>query len=82
MFGRYGKRDVQALVDRIRGECDEALKRCREEAEALKEENRTLAARVSELEAARGNVATALVHAVEEGERIKAESARAAVRRT
>ena len=78
MFRVYTKHDVETLVARVRAEYEEALKGQKEEAEALKAENRALAARVSELEAARGNVSEALTRAVEEGERIKKESARAA----
>ena len=78
MFGMYKRRDVQALVRRLRAEYDGALKAQQEAAEALKAENRALSARVSELEQARASVADALVHAVEEGARIKDEGARAA----
>ena len=78
MFGRYRKREVEQLVRRLRGEYEELLAARRREEDALKEENRDLAARLSQLEAERENVASALLHAVEEGERIKAEGARAA----
>ena len=78
MFGLYTKRDVQALVRRLRAEYDEALRSQKAAGEEIKAENRALAARVSELERERGSVATALVRAVEEGERIKQEGARAA----
>lgn len=78
MFGLYTKRDVQALVRRLRAEYDEALRSQKAAGEEIKAENRALAARVSELERERGSVATALVCAVEEGERIKQEGARAA----
>lgn len=78
MFGLYTKREVQALVRRLRAEYDEALRSQKAAGEEIKAENRALAARVSELERERGSVATALVRAVEEGERIKQEGARAA----
>lgn len=78
MFGLYTKRDVQTLVRRLCDEYDAALKEQKAAAEELKAENRALSARVSELEQERGSVASALVHAVEEGERIKAEGSRAA----
>lgn len=78
MFGLYSGKDVKELVRRLRTEYDEALKAQKRAAEELKEENRRLAARVSELESARGDVGEALVHAVKEGERIRDESARAA----
>ncbi len=78
MFGLYSKRDVAALVRRLREEYDGALKAQQAAAEELRRENRTLAARVSELEAERGSVADALVHAVADGKRIREESVRAA----
>lgn len=78
MFGMYAKRDVRALVRRLREEYDEALRAQKAVAEELKEQNRDLAARVSELEKERGSVATALISAVKEGERIRAEASHAA----
>ena len=78
MFGLYTKRDVQMLVRRLRDEYDAALKEQKAASEELKAENRSLSARVSELEGERGSVSEALVHAVKEGERIKEEGSRAA----
>lgn len=78
LFGLYRKKDVQALVRRLREEYDGALKEQKAAAEELKAENRALAARVSEMEQERSSVASALVHAVEEGERIKEAGSRAA----
>ena len=78
MFGLYTKRDVQMLVRRLRDEYDAALKEQKAASEELKAENRALSARLSQLEAERGSVSEALVHAVKEGERIKEEGSRAA----
>lgn len=73
MFGLYSNKDVQKLVRRLREEYDTALKRQKEVVEELKEQNRNLLARVSELEGERDSVSDAIVHAVAEGERIKRE---------
>lgn len=78
MLGLYSKKDVEKLVDRLREEYEEALRTQRQAAEELKEENRNLAARVSQLEAERATVADALVDAVKAGERIRKESEDAA----
>lgn len=74
----YSKRDVEKLVRRLREEYAAVLREQQEIAEAIKEENRTLAARVSELEAERGNVAEALIGATKEGERLREEQSREA----
>lgn len=74
----YSKRDVEKLVRRLREEYAAVLREQQESAEAIKEENRTLAARVSELEAERGNVAEALIGATKEGERLREEQSREA----
>ena len=78
MLGLYSKKDVEKLVDRLREEYEEALRTQRQAAEELKEENRNLAARVSQLEAERATVADALIDAVKAGERIRRESEEAA----
>ena len=78
MLGLYSKKDVEKLVDRLREEYEEALRTQRQAAEELKEENRNLAARVSQLEAERATVADALIDAVKAGERIRKESEEAA----
>ena len=78
MLGLYSKKDVEKLVDRLREEYEEALRTQRHAAEELKEENRNLAARVSQLEAERATVADALIDAVKAGERIRKESEDAA----
>ena len=49
MFGMYSKRDVEKLVHRLREEYAAVLREQQETAEAIKNENRVLAARVSEL---------------------------------
>ena len=78
MLGLYSKKDVEKLVDRLREEYEEALRTQRQAAEELNEENRNLAARVSQLEAERATVADALIDAVKAGERIRKESEDAA----
>ena len=78
MLGLYSKEDVEKLVDRLREEYEEALRTQRQAAEELKEENRNLAARVSQLQAERATVADALIDAVKAGERIRKESEEAA----
>lgn len=75
MFGRYSEKDVKALVQRLKEEYEKALLRQRELTEEVKEENRLLRARVSVLESQRGEVSSALMRAVAEGERIKQEGA-------
>ncbi len=73
MFGLYTEKDVKKLVGRLREEYEELLTRRRGVEEELKEQNRTLQARVLALESERSSVSEALVHAVAEGERIKKE---------
>ena len=75
MLGLYTNRDVQKLVRRLREEYDEVIKQQREAVAQIKEQNRVLLARVSQLETERRSVSDALIHAVEEGERIKQECA-------
>lgn len=78
MFGLYTKRDVEKLVRRLREEYSAVLGQQQAAAEAIKAENCTLAARVSELEAERSGVSQALIGAEKERERIREESAREA----
>ncbi len=78
MLGLYTNKDVQRLVSRLRSEYGEQLERQNSVLAELKEKNRFLQARVSELESERDSVSDAIVHAVAEGERIKRESALAA----
>ena len=75
MLGLYNNKDVQKLVRRLREEYDEVMKRQQEVVSELKEQNRILLARVSQLEVERDSVSDAIVHAVAEGERIKRECA-------
>lgn len=74
----YSKHTVEKLVGRLREEYSAVLKKQQEAAAAIKEENRVLRARVSELEAERGNVAQALIGASREGEELRKEGAREA----
>lgn len=74
MFKRYREKDVKALVAKLKEEYEDVVKRQRAAAEELKEENRQLRARLSVLEGQRGEVSAALMRAVAEGERIKAQS--------
>lgn len=78
MFKLFTEKDVKNLVLRLKTEYDEVL--CRQHAftEELKEENRNLKAKILEFERERSDVSSALVHAVKEGERVKAEGAEAA----
>lgn len=69
----YSEKKVRALVERLREEYEEIVRAQREALESLKEENRVLLSRVSALEGERGEVSSALLHAVKEGERIKEE---------
>lgn len=75
MTKRYKEKDVKALVARLKEEYEAVVKRQREAAEELKEENRQLRARLSVLEGQRSEVSAALLRAVAEGERIKQECA-------
>lgn len=71
---RYKEKEITALINRIKEEYDNIVRRQREAAEELKEENRQLRARLSVLEGQRSEVSAALMRAVAEGERIKQES--------
>lgn len=73
MFRFYSENDVRKLVSRLKEEYDAVLARRAQASARLKEENRVLRARVSVLESERGDVSSALVHAVSEGERIRRE---------
>jgi len=74
MFKRFTDKEVRMLVSRLKEEYEGIVKRQRELTEEVKEENRQLRARLSVLEGQRGEVSSALVHAVAEGERIKQQS--------
>lgn len=74
MLGLYTNKDVQKLVRRLREEYDAVIRKQQEAMAELKEQNRILLARVSQLETERSSVSDAIVHAVAEGERIKRES--------
>lgn len=76
MFGLFSEKDVRKLIERLREEYDGVVRRQRESCEELKEENRQLRARLSVLEGQRGEVSSALMRAVAEGEKIKEESAK------
>ena len=78
MFKLFSEKDVKKLVLRLKTEYDEVLIKQHALAEDLKEENRNLRARLSQLERERGDVSSALVRAVREGERVKAEGLEAA----
>lgn len=69
----YSEKKVKALVERLRDEYEATVRVQRDALESMKEENRVLRARTSQLEGERGEVSSALVHAVKEGERIKEE---------
>ncbi len=75
MVKLYSEKSVRELVQRLKEEYEEALRRAREMSAALKRENAALRGRLSLLEGERGEVSEALVRAVKEGERIREESA-------
>lgn len=75
MFHVYSEKEIRTLVARLKEEYDGVVRRQREAQEELKDENRRLRARLSVLEGQRGEVSSALMRAVAEGERIKKESA-------
>ncbi len=75
MFKFYSEKEVKTLVARLKEEYSAIVTRQKEAAEDLREENRILRARLSVLEGQRGEVSSALMRAVAEGERIKQESA-------
>ena len=57
MFGLYTKKDMRRLAARLKEEYTAALKTQRDAVRELKEQNRTLSARVAELENERQEVA-------------------------
>lgn len=69
----YSGKSVKALVARLKEEYSEIVRKQKEAADYLKEENALLKARLSVLESERGNVSSALMHATKEGERMKDE---------
>ncbi len=71
---RYKESDVKLLVRRLREEYDGVVRSQREAAEEIKEENRRLRAKISELEVERGTVASAILDAKKAGEEIRKES--------
>ncbi len=75
MFKLYSEKSVRALVARLKEEYDGVVRAQKEAVSELKEENRTLRARLIELEGERGNVSSAMLRAEQEGERIRKESA-------
>ena len=78
MLRLYKESDVKKLVMRLKEEYDGVLARSRAAQEELTRENRTLRARVLELEGERGSVSDALIMASREGQRIVREGALAA----
>ena len=77
MFGLYTKKDMQRLAARLKAEYSKALENQRRLSEELKEQNRTLSARVAELESEREEVTGAMLRAEKEGARIREENERA-----
>lgn len=76
MFGLYSKKDMQRLASRLKEEYTAALNAQRTAVRELKEQNRTLAARVAELENERQEVAGAMLRVEKEGARLKQECER------
>ena len=66
----YSGKSVKALVARLKEEYSEIVRKQKEATDYLKEENALLKAL---LESERGNVSSALMHATQEGERMKDE---------
>lgn len=75
---RYKESDVKILVKRLREEYDGVVRAQREAAEEVVAENRTLRARLAELEGERESVTSALLNAEKAGEEIKRERAKEA----
>ena len=75
---RYKESDVKTLVRRLREEYDGVVRSQREAAEEVMAENRTLRAKIVQLEGERENVTSALLNAEKAGEAIKRESAKEA----
>ena len=78
VFKLYSEKSVRELILRMKEEYDGVVRGQRELIERLKEENRTLLARLSVLEGERGEVSDALVHAVKEGARIREQNGKVA----
>lgn len=76
MFGLYTKKDVETLVARLRGEYAAVLREQQAVTEAVKAENRDLAARLSALEGERAGVAEALIAAQKAGDALREEGGR------
>ncbi len=74
MFGLYTKKDMRRLAARLKEEYSAALKTQRDAVRELKEQNRTLSARVAELENERQEVAGAMLRVEREGARLKKEN--------
>ena len=66
LFKLYSEKDVRGLITRLKQEYDEAINRHLEAEAALKEENRTLQARVLELENERSGALAAFQAAARE----------------
>ncbi len=75
LFKLYTEKDVRKLVARLKEEYEGALSKHREAEEGLKEENRTLRARVLELENERSGAFAAFQSAERERENAKKEVA-------
>lgn len=73
MFGLYSKKDMQRLAARLKEEYTAALNEQRQAVQELKEQNRTLAARVAELENERSEVTGAMLRVEKESARLKKE---------
>ena len=73
MLRLYTEKQVQKLIARLKQQSERAMQLQLERAEELREENRTLRARLSEIEVERGRIADVLLKAEREGERIVRE---------
>lgn len=73
LFKLYTEKDVRKLVARLKEEYEEAIARQREAAEELKDANRTLEARVLELENERAGAIAAFSAAEKEREAVRKE---------
>ncbi len=75
MLKFYSEKDVKRLTLRIKEEYEKALVVQRDEIKNLREKNRVLSARVSELECERGEVTSTLLRAKKEGAKLREEEA-------
>lgn len=73
LFKLYTEKDVKKMMAKLKAEYDETLQKHREAAEAVKEENRNLRARVLELEGERSGALAVMSLAEREKERAKRE---------